>query len=110
MPLNLLNLPATEAERLAYAEGFTMAAELFARIAELEAERGTLTQELEDLKDKAAEDSLSQWKNQNGNPDQYKEFFYDCFARLAGEYPAPSVSNDYDKSVIFEAIEKGAGE
>lgn len=110
MPLNLLNLPATEAERLAYSEGFTMAAELFARIAELEAERDTLTQELEDLKDKAAEDSLTQWENQNGNPDQYKEFFYDCFARLAGEYPAPSVSNDYDKSVIFEAIEKGAGE
>ena len=110
MPLNLLNLPATEAERLAYSEGFTMAAELFARIAELEAERDTLTQELEDLKDKAAEDSLTQWENQNGNPDQYKEFFYDCFARLAGEYPAPSVSNDYDKSVIFEAIEKGAAE
>lgn len=110
MPLNLLNLPATEAERLAYSEGFTMAAELFARIAELESERDTLTQELEDLKDKAAEDSLTQWENQNGNPDQYKEFFYDCFARLAGEYPAPSVSNDYDKSVIFEAIEKGAAE
>lgn len=110
MPLNLLTLPAPEAERLAYAEGFTMAAELFARIAELEAERDTLTQELEDLKDKAAEDSLTQWENQNGNPDQYKEFFYDCFARLAGEYPAPSVSNDYDKSVIFEAIEKGAAE
>lgn len=103
MPLNLLNLPATEAERLAYAEGFTMAAELFARIAELEAERDQLAEELEAAKD----DSLTQWENQNGNPDQYKEFFYDCFARLAGEYPAPSVSNDYDKSVIFEAIEKG---
>lgn len=44
MPLNLLNLPATEAERLAYAEGFTMAAELFARIAELEAERDELAE------------------------------------------------------------------
>lgn len=108
--IDLLKLEAPEAERIAYSEGFTMAAELFARIAELEAERDTLTQELEDLKDKAAEDSLTQWENQNGNPDQYKEFFYDCFARLAGEYPAPSVSNDYDKSVIFEAIEKGAGE
>ena len=107
MPLNLLNLPATEAERLAYSEGFTMAAELFARIAELEAERDTLTQELEDLKDKAAEDSLTHWENQNGNPDQYKEFFYDCFARLAGEYPAPSVTSDYDQSVIFAAIERG---
>lgn len=110
MPLNLLNLPATEAERIAYSEGFTMAAELFARIAELEAERDQLAEELENLKDSAADDSLERWENQNGNPDQYKEFFYDCFARLAGEYPAPSVSNDYDKSVIFEAIEKGAAE
>ena len=107
MPLNLLNLPATEAERLAYAEGFTMAAELFARIADLEAERDALAEELEDLKDKAAEDSLSHWEENHGPADQYKEFFYDCFARLAGEYPAPSVSNDYDKSVIFEAIERG---
>ena len=106
MPLNLLNLPATEAERLAYSEGFTMAAELFARIAELEAERDELAEELEAAKD----DSLTHWEKYNGNPDQYKEFFYDCFARLAGEYPTPSVSNDYDKSVIFEAIEKGAAE
>lgn len=42
--MNLLNLPATEAERLAYAEGFTMAAELFARIAELESERDELAE------------------------------------------------------------------
>ena len=106
MPLDLLKLEPAEAERIAYAEGFTMAAELFARIAELEAERDALAEELEAAKD----DSLTQWENQNGNPDQYKEFFYDCFARLAGHYPAPSVSNDYDKSVIFEAIEKGTGE
>lgn len=36
MSLDLLKLPASEAERLAYAEGFTMAAELFARIDELQ--------------------------------------------------------------------------
>jgi hypothetical protein len=48
MPLDLLTLPATEAERLAYAEGFTMAAELFARIAELEAERDALQNEFDD--------------------------------------------------------------
>lgn len=51
MPLNLLTLPAPEAERLAYAEGFTMAAELFARIAELEAERDSLAEEVENMKD-----------------------------------------------------------
>ena len=30
--INLMNLPAEEAERLAYAEGFTGTAELFARL------------------------------------------------------------------------------
>ena len=44
MTINLLTLPASEAERLAYSEGFTMAAELLARIAELEAERDALTE------------------------------------------------------------------
>ena len=107
MPLNLLNLPATEAERLTYSEGFTMAAELFARIAELEAERDTLTQELEDLKDKAAKDSLTRWEENHGPADAYRQFFEDCFERLADHYPAPSVTSDYDQSVIFAAIEKG---
>lgn len=107
MPLNLLNLPATEAERLAYAEGFTMAAELFARIDALTAERDQLAEELENLNDSAADDSLERWEKENGNPDDFKEFFYDCFARLAGHYPAPDISSDYDKSVIFSAIEKG---
>lgn len=108
--LDLLKLEPAEAERIAYAEGFTMAAELFARIAELEAERDALAEELENLKDKAAEDSLTQWENQNGPADEYRQFFNDCFERLAGHYPRPSVTSDYDKSVIFEAIEKGAAE
>lgn len=107
--IDLLKLQANEAERIAYAEGFTMAAELFARIAELEAERDALAEELETVKDAAVDDSLARWENENGNPDEYKEFFFDCFARLAGHYPAPSVSSDYDKSVIFAAIEKGEG-
>ena len=34
MPLDLMTLPAHEAEALAYAEGFTGTARLFARIAE----------------------------------------------------------------------------
>lgn len=103
MPLNLLNLPATEAERLAYAEGFTMAAELFARIADLEAERDALEEEL----DEARADSLTQWEKNHGPAEAYKQFFEDCFERLAGHYPAPSVTSDYDQSVIFAAIERG---
>ena len=47
MPLDLLTLPADEAERIAYTEGFTMAAQLFARIAELEALNRSLAEELD---------------------------------------------------------------
>ena len=46
--IDLLKIQPDEAERVAYAEGFTMAAELFARIAELEAERDALAEELEE--------------------------------------------------------------
>lgn len=105
--IDLLKLEAPEAERIAYAEGFTMAAELFARIAELEAERDALAEELEKAQDAAADDSLASWEKENGDPDDFKEFFYDCFARLAGHYPCPDISSDYDKGVIFGAIEKG---
>lgn len=110
MPLDLLTLEPAEAERIAYAEGFTMAAELFARIDALTAERDQLAEELEKVKDEAADDSLARWENENGSAEEYKEFFFDCFQRLAGHYPAPSVTSDYDKSVIFDAIEKGAAE
>lgn len=103
MPLNLLTLPASEAERLAYSEGFTGTAELFARIAELEAERDALEEEL----DEARADSLTQWEKNHGPAEAYKQFFEDCFERLAGHYPAPSVTSDYDQSVIFAAIERG---
>jgi hypothetical protein len=41
---------------------------------------------------------------------EYKEFFFDCFARLDGNYPCPSVTSDYDKGVIFAAIDKGVTE
>jgi hypothetical protein len=79
MMIDLLTLPAAEAERLAYAEGFTMAAELFARIAALEVERDALARELEELEDKAADDSLARWERDNGPADAYRQFFDDCF-------------------------------
>lgn len=110
MPLDLLKLEAPEAERLAYAESLTMAAELFARIAELETERDALSEELEKVKDEAADDSLARWEKNNGPADAYRQFFEDCFERLAGHYPCPSVTSDYDQSVIFDAIEKGDAE
>lgn len=105
MPLDLLKLEAPEAERIAYSEGFTMAAELFARIAALEAERDALEEELEAAKD----DSLTRWEENHGPAESYKQFFEDCFERLAEYYPAPSVTSEYDQSVIFAAIERGEG-
>ena len=109
MSLNLMKLKATEAERITHSEGLIMFAELFARIVDLEAERDALVEELEKVRDDAADDSLTQWVNKNGDADAYKEFFYNCFDFLGGYYPAPSVTSDYDKSVIFNAIERGEG-
>lgn len=50
MPLNLENLPAREAEALAYAEGFTGTARLFARIDDLQRALGQALADLENLK------------------------------------------------------------
>ena len=40
----------------------------------------------------------------------YKQFFDNCFESLGMHYPCPSVTSDYDCSVIFDAISKGQGE
>jgi hypothetical protein len=100
-------LTIEEQERAAYLAGDTRTAELLAQIVQLEAERDQLAEELEKVQDAAADDSLKHWEKENGPAEEYKEFFFDCFARLAGHYPCPEVSSDYDKSVIFAAIEKG---
>ncbi len=96
-----------EQERAAYLAGDTRTAELFVRIAELEAERDQLDEELEAAKDAAADDSLTHWEKNHGPADAYRQFFFDCFDRLTAHYPAPSVTSDYDQSVIFGAIERG---
>lgn len=51
MPLDLMTLPPEEAERLAYAEGFTGTAALFARLADAERERNALAEKVESLRD-----------------------------------------------------------
>lgn len=47
--IDLMQLPASEAERLAYSEGFTGTAELFKRIADMHEAAQTLLGELEVL-------------------------------------------------------------
>lgn len=51
MALDLMTMPTEEAERLAYAEGFTGTAALFARLADAERERDALAEEVESLRD-----------------------------------------------------------
>jgi hypothetical protein len=53
--IDLTKLDPTEAERIAYAEGFTMAAELLKRIADLEADKLELTRENDILRDQLAD-------------------------------------------------------
>ena len=49
MTIDLMTIPADEAERVAYSEGFTRTADLFARIADLELERDQLNDAVEGL-------------------------------------------------------------
>jgi hypothetical protein len=48
MPFDFMNMPTDEAERICYAEGFENAAQLFARIDELESTIRALQNELDD--------------------------------------------------------------
>lgn len=55
MALNLMELESSEAERLAFAEGFTQTAALFARLADAERERDALAEEVETLRDQVCD-------------------------------------------------------
>jgi hypothetical protein len=88
-------------EQLAYLAGDVRTAALLGRIAELEAQVRLLEDQIEDTM------TLEEWENRNGPGHSYVQFFHDCFERLSGHYPSPSVTSDYDKSIILEAIERG---
>ena len=101
--MNTQNLTVEEQEAAAYAAGDTATAALLGRIIELEAEVNALQVKLDDMP------SVAQLEKDASDLENLKEFFYDCFNRLAGHYPCPSITSDYDKSVIFNAIEKSEG-
>ena len=90
-----------ERETVAYMNGDTKTADLLALVAELQREIETLQEKIEDT------ETLEDWEKRNGSASEYREFFFDCFQRLEGHYPAPSITSDYDKSIIFNAIERG---
>ena len=101
--IDLENANLREAEQAAYAAGDTLKAKLLARIMELE-------EELERLRDDAADNSLDAWEDENGPADAYMEFFFDCFEHLRCRYPVPSVTSETDKQIIFDAIARGERE
>lgn len=100
--IDLENVNLGEVEQAAYSSGDTLTAKLLARIMDLE-------DELERVRDDAAANSLKAWEDENGPADAYMEFFFDCFEHLRGRYPAPSVTSETDKQVIFDAIARGEG-
>ena len=87
----------------AYLDGNIELADALARIAELEAEVEALEEKIEDT------ETLKSWENSYGPAYEYYQFFNECFARLNGHYPCPDITSDYDKSIIFAAIERGEG-
>ena len=100
--IDIENVNLREAEQAAYAAGDTLKAKLLARIMDLE-------EELERLRDDAADNSLDAWEDENGPADAYMEFFFDCFEMLNCRYPVPSVTSETDKQIIFDAIVRGEG-
>jgi len=100
--IDLENVNLMEAEQAAYAAGDTLKAKLLARIMDLE-------DELERVKEDAADNSLDAWESDHGPASAYVEFFFDCFRLLDGKYPVPSITSDADKQVIFDAIARGEG-
>jgi len=100
--INLENLSADEAESLAYSEGYPGTARLFARIADLQKALGEALAQLEEIPSEKERNKDAQ------DLENLKEFFFDCFNHLAGDYPCPSWSSDYDKNVIFETLDRGA--
>lgn len=74
-------------------------ADLVAYVIELKNEVQALESQIEET------ETLESWEKNNGPAHEYVQFFNECFERLPAHYPCPSVTNEHDKSVIFEAIE-----
>jgi len=87
-----------QARDIAYIEGSALYDVLAALVVATEALE-TSQEELDDVKR-----DLSIVENKTADYDDFKGFFYDCFGRLDGHYLCPSVTSDYDKMVIFDAI------
>jgi len=97
-------LTIAEQETRAYMAGDVRLATALALCEDNQAEIDQLELELDDAKS----DSVASWEHNNGPVKEYYDFFFECFAHLgSGRYPCPSVTSDYDKGVIFDAIHRG---
>jgi hypothetical protein len=97
----------SELETRAYLAGDVALSDALAQLDDSQLEIEQLEFDLDEVKSNA--NTLEKWEERNGPISDYCDFFHDCFARLDGHYPCPSITSDYDKSVIFNAIEKGEG-
>lgn len=88
-------------ERVLYAQGQIEVSNLLGKIIEMQATIDELQYKLDDLP------SVAQMNQDAKDLQHLKEFFYSCFDRLGSVYPCPEFYSDYDKSIIYEAIEKG---
>lgn len=107
----MTTLLATDLERQAYMAGHTRLAEAYAALDMMERLDEELLQfdlhaPMDDQIEKHVEEEI---EKRCPDYEAYKQFFEDCFQRLDGHYPCPSVTSDHDQSVIFDAITKGEG-
>lgn len=90
-----MNYTFREKSKLAYLSGDVELSEALEQLADAMGKIDELTEELESIERKPSD------------YDEYKTFFADCFESLDSHYPCPSVTNAYDKSIIFDAISAG---
>lgn len=110
------HLTPSELERLAYISGNTVRANILAQIDDTTGRLDHIENSLidSDVDIDAMLEASSLDIQIDGvvhdrcpNYAEYKAFFDECFQRLAGHYPCPEVTSDYDKSIIFATIERG---
>lgn len=101
--MNAHNMTLEELERTAYISGNVALSSALAMADDAQREAEFLQDQIDDT------ETLEQWEDRHGPADEYRRFFEECFERLSSHYPAPSVTSDYDKGVIFAAIERGEG-
>lgn len=97
-----------ELERVTYIQGNTIQADIIQKCADFESASENCEFTIDHTID-AQIDSYVEKQIEKQCPDyaEYKQFFENCFEMLNGHYPCPSVTSDYDCSIIFDAIRKG---